>query len=79
MRKEYTIIYCLKSMLDGELVSSSGLVMARNLKSAHKKLVKIFKEPKCLSLMYADSDTSVVNGTITTEGVESIYKQLKKF
>ncbi len=76
MRKERLVVYELEFVLEGEAVSWKGLVLARNLRAAYRKLRKMYCEPRCISLRYADPEISIKNNVIPKEELSVAFKQL---
>ena len=75
MGKGNLIVYELEFVLEGETVSWKGLVLARNLRSAYRKLRKIYREPRYISLRYADPETPIKNNVIPKEELDLAAKQ----
>lgn len=76
MRKERLVVYELEFVLEGEAVSWKGLVLARNLRAVYRKLRKIYREPRYISLRYADPENPIKNNVMLKEEVELALKQL---
>lgn len=76
MGKESLIVYELEFVSEGETISWKGLVLARNLRAAYRKLRKIYCEPRYISLRYADPETSIKNSVMLKEELELALKQL---
>ena len=76
MGKERLVVYELEFVLEGEAVSWKGLVLARNLRAAYRKLRKMYCEPRCISLRYADPEISIKNNVIPKEELSVAFKQL---
>lgn len=69
------IVYELEFVLEGETVSWKGMVLARNLRSAYRKLRKIYREPRYISLRYANPEVPIKNNVIPKEELDLAAKQ----
>lgn len=76
MGKGNLIVYELEFVIGEEMVSWKGLVLARNLRSAYRKLRKIYREPRYISLRYANPETPIKDNVIPTEELDLALKQL---
>lgn len=76
MGKGNLIVYELEFVSEGEAISWKGLVLARSLRAAYRKLRKIYREPRYISLRYADPESPIKSNVIPKEELDLALKQL---
>ena len=76
MGKESLIVYEIEYVFEDEKTTSwKGLVLARSLRAAYRKLRKIYREPRYISLRYADPEIPIKNNVIPKEELDLAAKQ----